>query len=440
MYNAGPIAVFSNGAVCKLDIGSLTASCIILIAIIAFLGSVVAKVHIGLEELILYLILGLVAPALVATQNLLSFFVGLETISFSFFILTGLRGATFSFAKGKRNAPNNRPAEAALRYLIPALFSSLILLVGIGFIYINIPTLDLEEIKLTLYYQILFNPTTNWGVRLGLILIVISFLFKFTAVPFHRWVFGVYSGVPLYVVFLISTIAKLIYFLGFVKIIWPICSLLSIHYLVALVGFFSIFIGTIHGIYEYRFSVVLACSGVLNMGYALLALSLGTVVGTAIAIFSLIVYVSLVLGLGMLLHQPRFRIVALNTNVERIDNFTEWANGGFSIIAGLTIVSFALIGVPPLIGFFPKFFLFTNLLINFPAIVSWGFLVSVIISAFIYFQWILQLATSKLPYVSLTLTWAANNLGLIAGSSILVAGWEPLVDWSLVGSVLCGGG
>lgn len=435
--NTGTTDLFSYGVVSQLNLGGVFTSGVFLLSIIGLLSSVIRQLGANLEELILYLILGLIGPVFFTTAHLIGFFVGLESISFSFYILVGLSGTLLSRQHGQKYNEANRSLEAALRYMIPGLFSSLLIVLGLLIIYLYIPTLDIGQLLVVLRYDMMFLSHTVFGLEFGITCVVSSFLFKLTAAPFHRWVFGVYSGASLYVVFLIATVAKLMYFTGFVRWVWPLIETAHLVPLLITAGLLSVIVGTVHGVYEQRFTLVLACSGILNIGYALVGLALGGQIGVTLSLFSLFIYVGLLLGIAIIVHLPVQRIVAL-TNVKNITELGEGRLGGeSSITLGLTLLAFALIGVPPLIGFFPKFFTFINLVLNYPLLISWGFLLGVVVSAFMYFRWIIALLVSTV-HSNVTLTWSTWHTSLLVSFVLLLFSWGILVDWSLTIAALCG--
>jgi len=443
-YNTGEFTMFKYGLTNCFTLGGLFSGLIFLLALVIFLISTINIYAFSkLEELLLYLVLGLIGPVFFTTINLIGFFIGLEIISFTFYILLGSHSVAFSQQSGQKQSFTNRAAESALRYLIPGLFSSLLILVGLVIIYLQIPTFDIIKLKTIISYDALvYNNSIDYlGIELGLGCVLASFLFKLTVAPFHRWVFGTYSGAPLYVVLLISSIAKLIYFIGFIRLVWPLLELTEYHTILAAIGLFSIGIGTAHGIYEQRFNLILACSGILNIGYVIVSLALGGQTGVTLSVFSLLVYVYLILGFTALIHYTKQQSTAVTKNLTTVSNLGEWKTENGASTVGLIIITFALVGIPPLVGFFPKFFIFINLVLRYPLLLSWGFMIGVTVSAFIYLRWIIRLMTtdrkSDVNDLRTTLTWFTKRTNVIIITLVLLCGWSLIVDNILVVATLC---
>ena len=215
----------------------------------------------------------------------------MEIASFIFFILAGLYGS----AKRTKYSVSNRIVEAAIKYLLPGLFSSLLFIFGMFLVYLQSGTLRFSELQCIFFYFSLFQ---NTGILLqytlllvGFFFITVSFLFKLTVVPFHTWVVWVYSASLQSVVFFLATVAKFFYFLAFVRAIMPLVeNNFFFQELFLLCGLLSLGVGAGHGVYELRFNVLLAFSGILNMGYSILSLSLVNFVGNLLALFNLVVY------------------------------------------------------------------------------------------------------------------------------------------------------
>jgi len=305
-------------------------------------------------EFILVLFISLFSSTLVLNSNdLLSLFFIIELQSLSFYILVSSK-QTSSFS-----------TESGLKYFIVGCFSSGIILFGISLIYgftgllsysdlsiflSNILVLSVQE---TFVYNFAFN-----GFIAGLVLFTIGFLFKFGAVPFHMWMPDAYEGSPFLITAYLSTIPKIslmyiffkLYYIVFVEVF------LIYQFLFIFCSILSLVLGSIAAIYQIKIKRLLTYSMITNTGYLLLGLSIGEISGIYVTLFYLISYIFIMIGLFFCFLALRERTSGVL--IKKITGLINLFEINSFLAFSIFILLFSIAGIPPLLGFYSKFFLF----------------------------------------------------------------------------------
>jgi len=283
-------------------------------------------------------VLGMMLMA--GAKDLFVIFLGLELMSVSFYVLAGL------------NRKKLIAVEASLKYFLLGAFATGFLVYGIALIYGSAKTTSLESIAAG-YPQLKGNLIFITGI----LLFLIGFSFKIAAFPFHMWVPDVYQGSPTTVAGLFSTGGKAAAFSAIIVSLSALFrgspDILFAPYL-AVLAVFSMLFGSIVAIAQDNIKRMLAYSSISHAGYMLIGLASGNSAGIAGVIFYLAVYTFMNLA--------AFGIISIiegkdDTNL----NINSYAGLGskFPMLAALlSIVMFSLAGIPPLAGFFAKYYIF----------------------------------------------------------------------------------
>jgi len=250
---------------------------------------------------------------------------------------------------------SNFSTEAGLKYFLFGVFSSSLLLFGISLIYGVLGTLDLKEIYILTNY----NNFDNYDLLLfvGLLFFCCGLLFKFGAVPFHYWVMDVYEGSPTIITMFFTIFPKIVLTFFFLKLYFSIfifdMPLFSILFLMS--GFLSIVVGVINAMYQYKIKRFFAYSSIVNVGFVLVAFSGMTFDSFFSGVYFIFCYLfSISLIFFVLVNVRKYNFAEFT----KLFDFST-LNSSDSIL--LLIVSFIFLsfaGIPPLIGFFGKFFYF----------------------------------------------------------------------------------
>lgn len=304
--------------------------------------------HVG-EFLALVLMATVGMMFLVATQDLLVIFLSLELLSLSLYILTAL---------DKRNA---RSSEAALKYFLFGGVSAAFLLFGFSLLYGLTNTTSLARMP-----GVLHGPGLDPLLMVALVTTVIGFGFKVAAAPFHFWAPDVYQGAPAPSAGLIASSSKVASFFVFFQVMvvafaGVIGSASWRHFspgwapVMALVAVASMLLGNLAALVQSSVRRLLAYSAVAHAGYMLLGILAHTQQGLASLLYYVFTYALATLG--------AFGVVAVVERRTGGDTFKDFE--GLSRLAPvesfcLLIYMLSLAGIPPLAGFFGKFYLFAS--------------------------------------------------------------------------------
>lgn len=304
-------------------------------------------------EFLVILFLSLFSSLLILNSNdLLSLFFIIELQSLTFYILVASKQtSTFS-------------TEAALKYFVLGCFSSGVILFGISLVYGFTGFFDYENLSMFSSALVNFDLTNKnnllpcVGVIIGLLFLTVGLLFKIGSVPFHMWMPDVYEGSPMIFMSYLSTIPKISLVYIYIKLYYGVFFDMFFIYqpLLIICSILSIILGSIAAIYQVKIKRLLTYSMITNTSYIILSISLGDVSGLFVTLFYLISYVFIMIGLFFVFISLRDRSKGiLFKKISSLINFSE-INPFISF--SLLILLFSIAGVPPLLGFYGKFFLF----------------------------------------------------------------------------------
>lgn len=355
-----------------------------------------------------------------SAADFLTFFIGLETLSLSLYILCGY------MKKWKLSH------EAAIKYFLIGALAAAILLYGIALIYGAIGTTNFSSM-LKAYKEIDTLAGTTLFLS-GIALVTVGIAFKATVVPFHTWAPDVYAGAPTPVVAFMSTGTKVGAFAAFSVIflsilpnfhpIWNEC--------IALLAYPTIIFSNIVALRQKTLRRFFAYSGISHAGFLLIPLAAGSPQALSALLFYLVVYVTATIG--------AFSVLAFLDDGEQdipIDNL----KGLFyrsPVLAGIMVLSLlTLAGLPPTAGFLAKFYIFKVAFeAGYYGIVFVG-LIMTVVSAFYYIQIAIMLFSERpqegeeenkiLPKRE----WSINTVAVITliGLVVLSCYPEPMLSY-----------
>ena len=302
--------------------------------------------HVG-EYLALILFATVAMMFLVATQNLLLIFVALEFLSLSLYILTG-------FDKQSRQS-----AEAGLKYFLFGGMSAGFLLFGMSLLYGVSGSIQLPQIAAAIS-----GPSLDPLVLIAIVMVAIGFGFKVAAAPFHLWAPDAYQGAPTVSAGFIASSSKVASFFIFAQVVTVGLATASgngayrgyapgwVPVLCA-IATLSMIVGNLAAIAQTSVRRLLAYSAIGHAGYMLLGLIAHSPMGERALIYSVITYALASLG--------AFGVLG-TLEAEGIDKITDLAGlnrraPGLSFCLLIFVLSLA--GIPPLSGFFGKFYIFS---------------------------------------------------------------------------------
>jgi NADH-quinone oxidoreductase subunit N len=289
--------------------------------------------------LILFATLGMCL--IISSNDLIVFYLGVELQSLCLYVL----------ASYKRNS--NFSAEAGLKYFVLGSFASGFLIFGSSLIFGFLGTTNFNEIVLLLAFKNL--GTLKAPVLLGLLFILVGILFKLPAAPFHNWAPDVYEGAPTIVTAFFAIVPK-IAIVGVLGRILYVVFLSFSYYWIHILTFcaiLSLIIGSLGALFQTSIKRFLAYSTITHVGFMLVGLSTGSLIGLSSSLLYLFVYISLNLGFFIILvgvrkGRSKKELVTINDLV--VLSQSNPVLGFF-----VTLNLFSMAGIPPLIGFYSKF-------------------------------------------------------------------------------------
>ena len=289
--------------------------------------------------LMLFSIVGMMLMG--STNDLLVIFIALEIMSLGVYVMTGIKRTS------------EAGAEASFKYFVLGAFSSAFFLYGIALTYAVSGTTRLDELGLRVASASL-EPTML--VVLAMILLLVGFSFKISAVPFHMWTPDAYQGAPTLVTGFMSTAIKAAAFAAFVRVFLSALEPLRAEWvpILSAVAALTMIVGTVVGVAQSSVKRMLAYSSIAHAGYLLLGLVAANNAGKAAILFYLVAYAVTNLGaFGVL--------AALSTNDRPHDDVRDFAGLWHERpgMAGLlTVFLLSLGGFPPTVGFIAKWVIF----------------------------------------------------------------------------------
>ena len=313
--------------------------------------------------LLLSSILGMMV--MISSNDLIVFYMGLELQSLALYVL-----ASF-------NRKNLLSTEAGVKYFVLSALSSGLLLYGCSLIYGFSNSTNFVLIADNL-------NSNNYGLTFGIVFILVGLAFKISAVPFHMWAPDVYQGSPTSVTLFFAVLPKIAALTVFIRFLYiPFINMIDQwQMIVVFLSIASMLFGAIAAIGQKNLKRLIAYSSIGHVGYALAGLSVGSNEG----IQSAISYISIYLVMNLAFFSCLFMIRKSENYFENIEDLAGLSKNHPILSISLMIVLFSLAGIPPLAGFFAKFYIFMAVIeqsMYFLAVIG---LLSTVIAAYYYLR------------------------------------------------------
>ena len=300
---------------------------------------------------------------MISSYDLIVFYLGLELQSLCLYIL----------ASFKRD--DERSTEAGLKYFVLSALASGLLLYGCSLIYGFTGSTNFEIISENL-------NEGNTGAVFGMVFIIVGLAFKVSAVPFHMWTPDVYEGSPTSVTSFFALVPKIAALTVFIRFMYvPFINVIS-HWqtIIIFLSIASMILGAVAAIGQSNIKRLMAYSSIGHMGYALAGLAPGTNAGIQSTIIYLTIYLVMNLGaFGCI-----FMMKRENVFHEKINDLSGLSKNHPMLALGFLIILFSLAGMPPLAGFFAKFYIFMAVIEAKMYTLAIIGLVTTVVSAFYY--------------------------------------------------------
>ncbi|NGO64454.1 NADH-quinone oxidoreductase subunit NuoN [Rhizobium daejeonense] len=318
--------------------------------VLALIGSITAMImavgharfdHLDKFEFPVLLVLATLGVMLmISASNLISLYLSLELQSLALYVVAAI------------NRDSLRSTEAGLKYFVLGALSSGMLLYGMSLVYGFTGNIGFAEIA-----GVLANGGASLGVVFGLVFVLAGLAFKISAVPFHMWTPDVYEGAPTPVTAFLAAAPKIGAMAILVRIVidafQPIFD--QWQQIIVFISIASMLLGSFAAIGQRNIKRLMAYSSIGHMGYALVGLAAGNETGVTGVIVYMMIYLFMTLGTFACIMAMRRKE---GGNVENIDDLAGLSTTKPFMAFVLTALMFSLAGIPPLAGFFGKYFVF----------------------------------------------------------------------------------
>ena len=276
---------------------------------------------------------------MISANDLITLYLGLELQSLSLYVLAAI------------NRDSVRSTEAGLKYFVLGALSSGMLLYGASLIYGITGHTDFVGIA-----EAMGGSERSLGLIFGLVFLMAGIAFKISAVPFHMWTPDVYEGSPSPVTAFFAAAPKIAAMSMLIRVVIqafePVTS--DWQQIIAFIAIASMALGAFAAIGQNNIKRLMAYSSIGHMGYALVGLAAGTQSGVNGVILYMLIYMVMTVGTFACIIAMRRK----DGSVEEISDLSGLGSRNPMMALLLTILMFSLAGIPPLAGFFAKYFVF----------------------------------------------------------------------------------
>ena len=302
---------------------------------------------------------------MVSSNDIIVFYLGLELQSLSLYILASI------------DRDNLKSSESGIKYFILSALSSGLLLYGCSLLYGFSGSTNFDLIANELNKE-------NIGAVFAMVFILVGLAFKISAVPFHMWTPDVYEGAPTSITSYFAVVPKVAGLAVLIKFMFiPFSNILSEwQTIIIFISIASMILGAVAAISQKNIKRLLAYSSIGHIGYALAGVATGNVSGYQSAIVYISIYVIMNIGIFSCLY-------LLKKDGEYKENISDLSGVSKKhplLAISFLIILFSLAGIPPLGGFFAKFYIFSAVLEQQMFTLAIIGLLATVISAFYYLK------------------------------------------------------
>ena len=313
--------------------------------------------------IIMFSILGMFF--MLSANDLILFYLGLELQSLALYVLAAI------------DRDNMISSEAGIKYFVLSALSSGLLLYGCSLLYGFTGTTNFDSISNNL-------DTQNVGAIFAMVFILVGLAFKVSAVPFHMWTPDVYQGAPTSITNFFAVVPKVAGIAVIIRFMnLPFKNILDEWQMIIIfISIASMILGSVAAIGQKNIKRLLAYSSISHMGYALAGVATGTLSGYTSTIIYITIYVIMNIGVFSCLYLMKVN----GKYTEEISDLSGTSKQKPLFAFSLLILFFSLAGIPPLGGFFAKFFIFMSVIESEMYALAIIGLLTTVISAFYYLK------------------------------------------------------
>jgi NADH-quinone oxidoreductase subunit N len=275
---------------------------------------------------------------LISANGLIALYLGLELMSLALYVIAAF------------HRDNVKASEAGLKYFVLGSLSSGMLLYGASLLYGFAGTVSFAGIATAI------NAQPSLGIVFGLVFLMTGLAFKMSLVPFHMWTPDVYEGAPTPVTAFFATAPKVAAVAVTVRVLITAFPGITLQWqqIIIFLSILSMALGAFAAIGQNNIKRLMAYSSIGHMGFAMVGLAAGTQTGVEGVLAYMAIYLVMTLGTFA-------AILSMRVNGKSVENIADLAglarnNGGMAFFFGLLM--FSLTGIPPLAGFFAKWYVF----------------------------------------------------------------------------------
>ena len=286
--------------------------------------------------------------------------------------------ALSGYALAAFNVKEVKSSEAGLKYFILGALMSGLMLLGISFLYGFSGSIKFTEIRSAL------NGEFNIGLVVGSVLVLAAILFKLSAAPLHIWTPDVYEGAPISSVTYFAVAQKVGMLVVLINIVDGVIgqyTQISVE-LIKIVAILSMIAGALGAIMQVSLKRLMAYSTILNIGYVLVGVCLHSPKGNDAAFIYMLIYVIGVMGFFACL----VALFGARSDEATFEDLKGIAIERKAIAAVISIIMFSMIGMPPLAGFFGKYYVFYNAVLQGEITLALLGVLTSVIAAFYYLK------------------------------------------------------
>ena len=302
---------------------------------------------------------------MVSSNDIILFYLGLELQSLSLYILASI------------DRDNLKSSESGIKYFILSALSSGLLLYGCSLLYGFTGSTNFDLIKDLLTKE-------NTGAVFAMVFILVGLAFKVSAVPFHMWTPDVYEGAPTSITNYFAVVPKVAGLAVLIKFMFiPFSNILAEwQTIIIFISIASMILGAVAAIGQKNIKRLLAYSSIGHVGYALAGVATGVISGYESSIVYISIYVIMNIGAFSCL----YLLKKDNEYKENISDLSGISKKHPVLAISFLVILFSLAGIPPLGGFFAKFYVFTAVIEQKMYALAIIGLLTTVISAFYYLR------------------------------------------------------
>jgi len=302
---------------------------------------------------------------MVSSNDLILFYLGLELQSLSLYILASM------------DRDNLKSSEAGIKYFVLSALSSGLLLYGCSLLYGFTGSTNFEVIASS-------TADSTIGIIFAMVFILVGLAFKVSAVPFHMWTPDVYEGSPTSVTSFFSVVPKVAGIVIFIRFMYlPFQEILDQwRYILVFISIASMILGAVAAIGQNNIKRLIAYSSIGHIGYAIAGMTPGTENGFK----STLIYISIYAVMNIGAFACIFLMKRNGKYIEDIQELSGASRNHPLMSLSLLIILFSLAGIPPMAGFFAKFYVFMAVVESGMFTLAAIGLVTTVVSAFYYIR------------------------------------------------------